>query len=154
MTFPNVKIWKCHFFVVSLQRISKEAIKPIRTMKAKWTSLVDDLRGHVDSRHYARHIPGNWEWAAICEKPELSKGTKKKKAALPTAQRFKALMAETKAILHDPERKAEWQAKYDEAMRKARKYNKPILGRLYDYIKHELSKNVETSSCCGQGDVG
>jgi len=49
-------------------------------------------------------------------------------------------MAETKAILHDPARKAEWQARYEEAMRKARKYNKPIQGRLYDYIKHELSE--------------
>ena len=48
-------------------------------------------------------------------------------------------MAETKAILHDPERKAEWQARYEEAVRNARKYNKPIQGRLYDYIKHELS---------------
>ena len=28
-------------------------------MKAKWTSIVDDLQGSVDSRHYARHIPGN-----------------------------------------------------------------------------------------------
>ena len=29
---------------------------------------------------------------------------------------------------------------YEEAVRKARKYNKPIQGRLYDYIKHELSE--------------
>ena len=33
-------------------------------MKVKWTGLVDDLRGHVDSRHYARHIPGNGSEAA------------------------------------------------------------------------------------------
>lgn len=108
-------------------------------MKVKWTGLVDDLQGHVDTRHYARHIPGNREWASVCGKPELSDTTKKKKAGLPTAQRFKALMAETKAILHTPEQRAEWQARYDEAIRKARKYNKPIQGRLYDYIKHELS---------------
>ena len=37
-------------------------------------------------------------------------------------------------------RKAAWQARYEEAVRKARKYNKPIQGRLYDYIKHELSE--------------
>ena len=37
-------------------------------MKVQWTSLVDDARGNVDSRHYARHIPGNGEWAAVCEK--------------------------------------------------------------------------------------
>ena len=28
-------------------------------MKVQWTSLVDDVRGHIDGRHYARHIPGN-----------------------------------------------------------------------------------------------
>ena len=26
MTFPDLKIWKCHFFVVSLQRVSKRGI--------------------------------------------------------------------------------------------------------------------------------
>ena len=108
-------------------------------MKVQWTSLADEVRGHVDQRHYARRIPGNGEWAAVCEKPELSKKTKKKKAEHPTAKAFAELMAETKAIMHDPGRKAEWQARYEEALKKARKYNKPIQGRLYDYIKHELS---------------
>jgi len=98
------------------------------------------LRGSVGSGHYARRIPGNNEYGAICSKPELSKRTKKAKAEHPTARRFAELMAETKAILHNPARKAEWQARYDEAVRKARKYNKPIQGRLYDYIKHELSE--------------
>ena len=109
-------------------------------MKVQWTSLVDEVQGHVDARHYARHIPGNEEDAAICEKPELSKKMKKKKAEHPTAQRFAELMTEVKAILRDPVRKAEWQARYDEAVQKARKHNKHIQGRLYDYIKHELSE--------------
>lgn len=109
-------------------------------MKAKWVSIIDELRGNVDERHYVRRIPGNDEWGAVCSKPDLSKKTKKAKAEHPTARRFAELMAETKAILHDPARKAEWQARYEEAMRKARKYNKPIQGRLYDYIKHELSE--------------
>lgn len=108
-------------------------------MKAKWVSIVDDLQGNVDERHYVRRIPGNNEWAAVCNKPELSKKTKKAKAEHPTALKFGELVAEAKAILHDSVRRAEWQARYDEAMRKARKYNKPIQGRLYDYIKHELS---------------
>ena len=108
-------------------------------MKAKWTSIVDDLQGSVDSRHYARHIPGNGEWAAVCQKPELSKKTKKKKASLPHVKEFGALIATCKEILHDPERRAAWQAKYEEAMRKARKYNKPIQGRLCDYVRHEVS---------------
>ena len=49
-------------------------------MKVKWTLLVDEMRGSVDKKHYARHIPGNGEWAAVCAKPELSKTTKKSKA--------------------------------------------------------------------------
>ena len=48
-----------------------------------------------------------------------------------------------KAILRDPVRKAEWQARYDEAVQKARKHNKHIQGRLYDYIKHEKSKELK-----------
>lgn len=109
-------------------------------MKAKWVHIVEELRGSMDGRLYARRIPGNGEFGAICSKPELNKKTRKAKAEHPTARRFAELMAETKAILHDPERKAEWQARYDEAVRKARKHNKPIQGRLYDYIKHELSE--------------
>lgn len=117
-------------------------------MKAKWESILKEAHGSIGNRFYARHIPGNDKWAAVCEKPELSKKTRKAKAEHPTAQRFAELMAETKAILHDPVLKAEWQERYDEAVRKAHKYNKPIQGRLYDYIKHELSearKNTSTN---------
>jgi len=114
-------------------------------MKAKWTSIVDDLQGSVDSRHYARHIPGNGEWAAVCQKPELSKKTKKKKASLPHVKEFGALIATCKEILHNPERRAAWQARYDEAMRKARKYGKPIQGRLCDYVRHEVSGMIKRS---------
>ena len=108
-------------------------------MKAKWSGIVDDLQGHVDKRHYARHIPGNREWAAVCEKPELSKATKKKKAGLPHVKEFTNLIAVCKDILHTPDRRAAWQTKYDEAKRQARKHNKPIQGRLCDYVRHEVS---------------
>jgi hypothetical protein len=108
-------------------------------MKAKWTSLVDDLQGSIDRKHYARHIPGNGEWAAVCSKPELSKKTKQKKANLPHVKEFSQLIATCKEILNNPERRAAWQARYDEAMRKARKHNKPIQGRLCDYVRHEVS---------------
>lgn len=108
-------------------------------MKVQWTSLADEVRGHVDQRHYARRIPGNGEWAAVCQKPELSKKTKKKKASLPQVKEFGALIATCKEILNNPERRAAWQARYDEAMRKARKYGKPIQGRLCDYVRHEVS---------------
>lgn len=112
-------------------------------MKAKWTSLVDDLQGSVDERHYARHIPGNIEWAAVCRKPDLSQKTKKKKATHPTCQNFTNYIALSREILHNPERRAIWQARYDAALRKARRYNKPIQGRLVDYVRHEVSEALK-----------
>ena len=114
-----------------------------RAMKVKWTLLVDDACGHIDPKHYARHIPGNGEWAAVCNKPELSAKTKKKKANLPVATNFKMLIATCKSILNNPAARAMWQARYDEARRKARKHNKPIQGRLCDYVRHEVSEMLK-----------
>ena len=58
-------------------------------MKAKWVNIVDSLQGNVDQRHYARRIPGNGEWAAVCAKLELSKKTRKKKAEHPMSTRWR-----------------------------------------------------------------
>ena len=112
-------------------------------MKAKWTSLVDELKGHIDDKHYARHIPGNYEWAAICSKPELSEETKKKKAAHPTSRSFTEVLAISNNILNNPAARAMWQARYDEAKRQASRHNKAIQGRLCDYVKHEVSKALK-----------
>ena len=112
-------------------------------MKVKCTSLVADLKGGVGSQHYARHIPGNGEWAAVCQNPELSKKTKKKKAAHPTCKSFSGFVAASKAILHDPERRAAWQAKFDEEKRQARRHNKPFYGRLCDYVRHEVNEALK-----------
>ena len=112
-------------------------------MKVKWTNLVDDAQGHVDEKHYARHIPGNGEWAAVCQKPELSKKMKKKKAAHPTSKRFATMIATCKNILNNPVARAMWQERYDEAKRKARRHNKPIQGRLCDYVRHEVNEALK-----------
>ena len=48
-----------------------------------------------------------------------------------------------KAILHDPERRAVWQARYDEAKQMAKKHGKRIQGRLCDYVRHEVSKALK-----------
>lgn len=112
-------------------------------MKVKWTLLLDDAVGHVDEKHYARHIPGNGAWASLCSKPELSERTKKKKAEHPTAKSFGNYVAISHSILRDPERRAVWQARYDEAKRKASRHNKPIQGRLCDYVKHEVSEALK-----------
>ena len=112
-------------------------------MKVKWTTLIDDLQGSVGKKHYARHIPGNGEWAAMCNKPELSKQTKKKKAAHPTVKHFNDYIAICSDILHTPERRALWQARYEEAVRKARRHGKPVQGRLVDYVRHEVSEALK-----------
>ena len=44
-------------------------------MKIKWINLISDAEGSLNPRQYVRHIPGNLEYAAVCEKPELSKKT-------------------------------------------------------------------------------
>ena len=112
-------------------------------MKVQWTGLVDDMKGHVDKDFYARHIPGNGTWAAVCHKPELSKAEKKRRAAHPTAKQFSIYVAESKAILRDPERRAAWQAKYNETLYRAKKWGKPAYGRLCDYVRHEVNEMLK-----------
>ena len=112
-------------------------------MKVKWTLLLDDACGQVDNKHYARHIPGNGEWAAVCNKPELSKKTKKKKAAHPTCKSFSRNIAVCQEIQHDPARKAVWEARYEEAKRKARRHGKFVQGRFIDYLRHEVSEALK-----------
>ena len=114
-----------------------------KAMKVKWTLLIDDAKGGVDPKHYARHIPGNGEWAAVCNKPELSKKTKKRKADHPTVKSFAQYIAISKEILHDPDRRQLWQTRYDEAKREARRRGKAIQGRLCDYVRHEVSEALK-----------
>ena len=108
-------------------------------MKVKWSLIVDQMKGDFGNNMYVRAIPGDNEWASVCRKPELSKKTKKKKAALSVSTDFSRMIAASKEILRTPERRAVWQARYDEAKRIARKHNKPIQGRLCDYVLHEVS---------------
>ena len=114
-----------------------------KDMKVKWTTIIDDMQGSVDQKHYARHIPGNGEWASLCNKPELSKKTKKKKAAHPTCKSFTEMITTCKNILNNPVARGIWQKRYEEAKRKARRHNKPIQGRLCDYVRHEVSKALK-----------
>ena len=117
-------------------------------MKAKWTSIVAEMQGTVDERHYVRHIPGSKEWGVVCNKPELSPKTKRKKSELPVAKNFRTLISTCKAILHDPEQRALWQARYDEGKHKAAKHNKEFPARLCDYVRHEVSVALK------HGDIG
>ena len=118
-------------------------------MKVKWTLLLDEVSGTLDNKHYARHIPGNGVWAAVCNNPELSKKTKKKKADHPTAKRFGEVIAISKNILNNPVARGMWQARYEEAQRKARRHGKPVQGRLCDYVRHEVSEMLKNGTPIG-----
>ena len=112
-------------------------------MKSKWVDLIRESHGKIGSKHYARRIPGDEEYAAVCSKPELSKKTKKKKAELSVVKDFQLLIATCKDILHNPERRAVWQERYDEAKCIAAKHGKKIQGRLCDYVRHEVSASLK-----------
>lgn len=108
-------------------------------MKVKWTLILDEAHGSVDKKHYARGIPGNGAYAAVCNKPELSDKTRKAKANHPTAKALGNLTAACKPILNTPERRAAWEALYEKDKREARRHNKYIQGRLCDYVRHKVS---------------
>lgn len=80
------RIWQAKGSYIShtqtIEEISRLILKiasRIQRMKAKWVHIVEELRGSMDGRHYARRIPRNGEYGAICSKPELSKKTRKAK---------------------------------------------------------------------------
>ena len=72
-------------------------------------------------------------------------------AERPIVKSFAAVSAEASAILKDPVRRAEWEAKYRAALREASKHQrmpdakgKPYVpGRLCDYVRKELAKQVK-----------
>lgn len=113
-------------------------------MKAKLVSILESASGGAGPNQYLRGIPGNGEYVAICSKPELRKATRKRKAKTSNALAFKHLMEVSQAILRNPERRAAWEAQYEESKRKAYKYGKPIQGRLCDYVRHHVSEALKS----------
>ncbi len=110
-------------------------------------SFLESLGGSIDKEHYLRPIPGRVGYAAYCRKPEYSKAKKKEMAEHTVVQNFRSINEEACAILRDPEQKALWQEKHQQALREASKHQrqpkangKPAVAtRLYDFIKHEIS---------------
>ena len=111
-------------------------------------SFLESIGGSIDKDHYLRPIPGRTGWAAYCRKPEYSKKKQKEMAEREAVKKLSAVSKEASEILRDPVLRAEWQKKYDAALREASKHQrmpdakgKPAVpGRLYDYIKRELYK--------------
>ena len=117
-------------------------------------SFLESIGGSIDKDHYLRPIPGRTGWAAYCRKPEYSKKKQKEMAERPIVKSFAAVSAEASAILKDPVRRAEWEAKYRAALREASKHQRmpnanrkpPVPARLYDFIKHEISLSRKSQS--------
>ena len=114
-------------------------------------SFLESLGGSIDKDHYLRPIPGRVGYAAYCRKPEYSKKKQKEMAERKMVKQLTEVSKEASAILKDPIRRAEWEEKYQAALREASKHQrmpdakgKPFVpGRLYDYIKRELNKSIK-----------
>ena len=114
-------------------------------------SFLESIGGSIDKDHYLRPIPGRTGWAAYCKKPEYSKKKQKEMAERKMVKQLTEISKEASAILKDPVRRAEWEDKYQAALREASKHQrmldakgKPYVpGRLYDYIKRELNKSIK-----------
>ena len=114
-------------------------------------SFLESIGGSIDKDHYLRPIPGRVGYAAYCRKPEYSKKKQKEMAERPIVKSFAAVSAEASAILKDPVRRAEWEAKYQAALREASKHQrmpdakgKPFVpGRLCDFVRKELAKQAK-----------
>ena len=61
-------------------------------------------------------------------------------AERPQVQRFCQVNAEASAIWHNPELKAEWEARHKVFMREAKRRNEYTYPRLWDFIRHELNR--------------
>ena len=114
-------------------------------------SFLESIGGSIDNDHYLRPIPGRTGWAAYCRKPVYSKKKQKEMAERKAVKRLSEVSKEASAILRDPALRAQWQEKYDAALREASKHQrmpdakgKPAVpGRLCDYVRKELSKKQQ-----------
>ncbi len=117
-------------------------------MQVRKSDLIGGISGNLDATKYVRAIPGNSEWSAVCQKPHYSKAELAAMAQRPTVLKFTAITKQASAILKDEAQKAEWKKRHIEAKREASRHQKhtdakgkPIVpARLYDFIRHELSK--------------
>lgn len=99
--------------------------------------------GELDDKHYARRLVGHDEGIVVrCKKPSFSKAQRKKMSERPQVKRFVEVNKEAQAIFHDPELRAQWEAKHQAAMEKSTHYVSP---RLWDFIRHELNLSKKES---------
>lgn len=119
-------------------------------MQVRKSDIFGGLKGSINKDQYARAIPGNSEWYSICQKHTYSKKEKEAMAQRPAVLKFSAITKQAAAILKDPAQKAQWQQRHIEAKREASRHQKhadingkpAVPARLYDFIRHELSKET------------
>lgn len=122
-------------------------------MKVQVANYLSAMGGSIDPEHYLRPIPNCPGWAALCKKPRYSKKAKKEMAKRAQVKAFSTMTAKAKRIYNTPELRAEWQAKYDAALKAAKKKhpglegnnpNKPYVpARLWDFIRQEIHKEMK-----------
>ena len=117
-------------------------------------SFLESIGGSIDKDHYLRPLPGRPGYAAYCHKPNYSKKKRKEMAERPMVKAFSQVSAEASAILRDPVQCEAWAEKHRAALREASKHQRlpdakgrpAVPARLWDYIRHELSKQRSTAS--------
>lgn len=122
-------------------------------MKVHIASYLSAMGGSIDPEHYLRPIPNCPGWAALCKKPRYSKKAKKEMAKRAQVKAFSTMTAKAKRIYNTPELRAEWQAKYDAALKVAKKKHPHLEGnnpnqpyvpaRLWDFIRQEIHKEMK-----------
>jgi hypothetical protein len=150
--FSFLKVWGYKKFLVPL-RSNCINLETKKTMIVHVASFLESVGGSIDKDHYLRPIPGRAGYAAYCQKPDYTKKQRKEMSERPMVKAFSAICKEASAIMHDEAQKAEWTAKHIAAKQEASKHQrmpdakgKPAVpARLWDYIRHELSKQRSTA---------
>ena len=103
--------------------------------------------GSLNENEYSRRLPGRPPGiTAVCKKPKYTKAQKKKMALRPAVQRFVNANKVAQIIWHDPEKKAEWAKRHVEAMKEAKRHNKYVQVRLWDFIRHTLNAESKAAA--------
>ena len=105
------------------------------------TSTVNARVGELSKDEYARRLPGHPQGiSSICKKPKYTKSQRRKMAERPQVKRFCEVNAEASAIMHNPELRAEWEARHRAYILEAKRRGEYTYPRLWDFIRHMLYK--------------
>jgi len=113
-------------------------------------TYLESMGGSVDKDHYLRELPMRPGYAVLCPKPRYGKKEKKQMAKSEQAMWFKEMMARAKAIYHNPELRAQYEAEHKEALKANKKHepkgNKGTLvvpALLWEYIRHRVAEDMK-----------